>query len=485
MKRHFRPAMTWLHDWSGIITGWLLFAIVLSGTLSVFRPEITLWMQPELTRQTVDSDQATEAAIAWLSAHASDSPSWYLDTATPRAPFTLAFWSDKNGYTQRPLDPVTGSPDGLRDTRGGEFFYRFHFELQLPYPWGRLLAGIAAMALLLTLITGIIAHRRFFADFFTFRPGKGQRSWLDAHNLLGVIALPFHLMIAFTGAVTLASLFFPWSATALYKGDTAGMQHDLNPAAIERPRSGTAAPLAPFDAILHTAQQHFGKTGIAQIAVVNPGDRAAVITMTAGNEDSIGITSHTISFDGPTGAILAEHIERRPAIMTYNVLYGLHVARFAPGVTRWLYFVSGLILTALIGTGLRLWTVSRARKVSHFSTILVARLNVGFIAGTPAAFASYFLVSRILPAGLADRAGLEIRCVFLIWGALLVFAALRPVRKAWPEILTLAAAACAAVALFSAPWHRAVDAAGAIIAILLAASFTFAARRSSLKNRII
>ena len=31
----FRQAMSWLHTWSGLILGWLLFAIFVTGTLSV------------------------------------------------------------------------------------------------------------------------------------------------------------------------------------------------------------------------------------------------------------------------------------------------------------------------------------------------------------------------------------------------------------------------------------------------------------------
>ena len=43
-----RQAMSWLHTWSGLIFGWALFAMFLTGTLAFFRPEITRWMQPEI-----------------------------------------------------------------------------------------------------------------------------------------------------------------------------------------------------------------------------------------------------------------------------------------------------------------------------------------------------------------------------------------------------------------------------------------------------
>lgn len=89
-----------------------------------------------------------------------------------------------------------GTPARVRDTFGGDFLYRLHYELHMPPVWGRWLVGAATMAMLVTLISGVITHRRIFADFFTFRPKKGgRRAWLDAHNILGVPALPYHLMM--------------------------------------------------------------------------------------------------------------------------------------------------------------------------------------------------------------------------------------------------------------------------------------------------
>ncbi|WP_163591160.1 PepSY-associated TM helix domain-containing protein, partial [Klebsiella variicola] len=79
-------------------------------------------------------------------------------------------------------------------------FYRFHFELHMAPIWGRWVVGVCAFAMLVALISGIVTHRRIFADLFTFRRDKAaQRSWLDAHNVTGVLALPFHLMITYTG----------------------------------------------------------------------------------------------------------------------------------------------------------------------------------------------------------------------------------------------------------------------------------------------
>ena len=73
----------------------------------------------------------------------------------------------------------------------------FHYTLHggLPGYW---LVGWISMCMLVALISGVVVHKRIFKDF-TFRPGKGQRSWLDAHNATAVLGLPFLFMIGYTG----------------------------------------------------------------------------------------------------------------------------------------------------------------------------------------------------------------------------------------------------------------------------------------------
>jgi uncharacterized iron-regulated membrane protein len=478
VKGGLRASMAWLHNWVGIVTGWVLYAIALSGALSVFRPEISVWMHPELAGRTAQAVPATAAAIGWLQAHAPDSPAWYLSAAGPRAPYTWALWLQDGHYVQRALDPVTGAPDGIRDTLGGEFFYRFHFQLQLPYPWGRLLAAIAAMVLVLTLLTGIVVHRRIFSDFFTFRPRKGQRSWLDAHNLMGVAALPFHLMIAFTGAVTLGTLLFPWGIGAAYHHAPAAFDTDMSPATVARPASAHPGTLAPVDAMLRMADQRLGRAGLGEVYVFNPKDAASSIVVTGANGDRIGHATHVLQIDGTNGRVLKEDREDRPIMATFAVLYGLHIARFAPGPTRWLYFASGVLLACVIASGLRLWTIRRRRQGRTRGLVAMERLNAGMIAGTPLAFSAYFLANRVLPVSMPGRADHEVQAVFIVWGATLVLAVLTPAVWSWRILCGAAVVALGAIVVLSAPWTTGVEQGTAIVAAALALGFAFAISRT-------
>ncbi|EER57539.1 PepSY-associated TM helix domain protein, partial [Acidovorax delafieldii 2AN] len=122
------------------------------------------------------------------------------------------------------MHPQTGEKLEVRDTMGGDFFYRFHYELRTASKgrWvveGRWVVGGATLLMFIALLTGIVTHRRIFKDFFTFRPGKGgQRAWMDAHNVTGVLVLPFYLLITFSGLMIFHTLYMPAGIAAAYPG---------------------------------------------------------------------------------------------------------------------------------------------------------------------------------------------------------------------------------------------------------------------------
>lgn len=451
MKATFRQSMTWLHTWAGLLLGWVSFAIFLTGTATYFRGEITRWMQPELRSVGTPLD-AARAAVARLARDAAASPSWFVDLPDGRQVATTLVWRNPaggRGFERVTIDPVTGADVVARDSRGGEFFYRFHFQLQLPYPWGRYLACLAALAMFVALISGIVTHRRFFADFFTFRAGRGSgRAWLDFHNVTAVLALPFYLMITYSALVIFIGLVMPWGTKALTPPPTAAdpVATDLaeNPTP---PAWITPAPLGPMLELVEQAWGADGRT-LKRIEVVERGTAGCTVKFTraAGPHVSLGALE-TLRFDGDTGALLDEP----PAAVglgraTHDVLYGLHLARFAGPALRGLFAVMGLAGTALIATGLVLWTIKRRPRQRgarlSFGHGLVERLNITTIAGLPVACAAFLWANRLLPVGLDARGDWEVHIFLCVWAATLLHPWIRPVMAAWREQLWLGAALC-------------------------------------------
>jgi uncharacterized iron-regulated membrane protein len=446
-----RQAMAWLHGWTGLLLGHILFIMCLAGTLSVFKAEISRWMRPEISGQA-DPVRAISAATNWLTANTTGSTGWYLAAPDGRSNVVEATYDSDGAYLSRALDPLSGAPVA-RDTLGGEFFYRLHFELELPYPWGRLLASLAAMLMLVAIVTGIIAHKRFFKDIFTFRPGKGQRSWLDGHNALGVLSLPFHIMITFTGLLTLASLNMPWGIAAGYGDNVMALYNDLTPGAVSRVASGTKAPLTPMAPMLAQAQRHFGGAPVSRVYIFNPGDAAAVVTVYPVETGAIGYLPAEISFDGATGRVLKAWTEKRAGVRTYQTIYGLHMAHFAPLLTRWLYFLGGAMLTLAIASGMVLWIVKRRERAPlSIGNRLLERLNVGGLTGVPIGMIAFLIANRMLPLGVAARAEAEVSIALWSAGAALLIGIALPPKLGWPLLLGLLALLCAVVALLGPIW---------------------------------
>lgn len=446
-----RQAMAWLHGWTGLLLGHILFIMCLTGTLTVFKPEISRWMRSE-TSAAASPTAAIITATNWLQRNTGKTTGWYLTAPDDRSTMVEGSYDNDGAFLTRAFDPLTGAPV-VRETLGGEFFYRLHFELELPYPWGRLLASLAAMLMLVGLVTGIIAHKRIFKDIFTFRPAKGQRSWLDGHNALGVLAMPFHIMITFTGLITLASLNMPWGITAGYGQNVEALFADLAPGAVDREATGEKSPLAPIAPMLTQAQQQFGGTPIGRVYIFNPGDRNAVVTIYPTDRNAIGYMPGEVSFDGSTGQLLKGWTEHRLGLRSYQTIYGLHMARFAPSVTRWLYFLGGAMLTMAIATGMQLWVVKRRERAPlSVGNRLLERLNIGVIAGVPIGAAAYLIANRLIPVGLIDRPALEVSVALWSAGAAVVIGMVLRPTLGWPLLLGTLALTCAAAAALGPIW---------------------------------
>lgn len=512
-----RQSMSWLHTWVSLILGWLLYAIFLTGTLSFFQNEITIWMKPELHQSVPQATQIeqTRVALAYLQKNHPDAGSWAIQLPHARQNYTTlnirGAGEDpraRRGGTRITLDSATGEVLEARETRGGGFLYRFHFDLYgMPRMWARWIVGIATLLMMVGIISGIITHKKIFKDFFTFRPGKGQRSWLDAHNATAVFALPFHIMITFSGLLLLLFTIMPWGVNQIYENRGAFLQdqrktlvqdnsqeaesragrsehggemngrgegrteaeerrpHGAGEARGERGEmagrgearrsrdenpSARPAPLTDLAPVLAAAEKEWNNNPVGTITIIRPNTSKAEIELRALNGVSVAYRSvyPSLEFNGVTGALKPDQTElKTPSVSNgiYNVLTSLHEARGVDLVLRWLLFLSGIVGTLMIATGLILWCVKRAPQqqkqgYKSFGYRTVEVTNIAAIIGLPITCAAYFYANRFIPVELEMRANWEIRTFFIVWVLTFFYAMIRTHRQAWLELLALATA---------------------------------------------
>lgn len=464
MKNGFRQSMAWLHTWTGLLVGWLLLLIFMAGTASYYREEISRWMRPELPRSSVSSEVAAERAIAFLQHKAPQAESWNVTLPDPRNPAMRMFWRNPESMVKPPVegekrrrgggrfgdatvDPGTGQEVAARETRGGDFFYRLHFDLHyIPVYWARYLVGFCAMFLLVAIITGVITHKKIFKDFFTFRKDKGLRSWLDFHNVSAVMALPYHAMITYTGIVTLMFMYLPWGVNVAYPKDEDAFFSEAfaRLADIDTPSEGRAAAL-PIQQLLDAARAEWKGAQVGGFTLYHPGAANAVIDVYQRDGKRLSVDTPSLRYDAVSGALIEASPLSGGATQTRGVMYGLHLARFADWGLRALFFVSGLIGCLMVASGVVLWAVKERPKHAKsgkigFGLRLVDALNIGAVAGLPIAFAAYFWGNRLLPVQMAERADAEVNVFFYAWAAALLAAFIWPKRLMWAWQLYLGAA---------------------------------------------
>ena len=366
------------------------------------------------------------------------------------------------------LDSRTGEAVTVRQTRGGEFFYRLHYRFDRPgrSAWG--FSAAAAMIMLVGIISGVIIHKRIFRDFFTFRPhATRHRSWLDAHNVLAVIALPFHVIITYTGLVPIMSTVMPSPVIANYATAAPSARRTPTTTRFEartRPIAGRVRTKCQ-GATSKLGSHPWGRSqtrpvsaGTAVASGASSSRTPAIARQPSRSCATLATRSSNrperLYFDGVTGTFLRSSQDQSATEETRAVLYGLHLGRFADPLLRWVLFLLGLVSTAMIATGLIVWTVKRARLAEDPSAwsghAIVSRLNVGTIAGLPIAMAGLFWANRLLPLDVAERASAEVHIFFAIWVVAFVYAVVRPLKSAWTEELAIASAAFAALPFVNA-----------------------------------
>lgn len=496
--------MGWLHTWLGLGLSAVLFAVFWTGTLSVFDREIDQWMKPELRFAQPEKVSLDEVALPRL-AQVDLKPGSLVWVGLPREriPAVRLFYDDTKGQSHEEwLDPRTGEVLQLTDSHAGsEFLFHFHFMLHMPGSLGFYIVGMAALGMMALVVSGIFVHRKIFQDFFTFRPRKQpRRAFLDFHNLVAVVGLPFHFLIPLSGLLILATTWFPWSMAMPFGGDIGKLEAGL--LAHERPLVDPAGrpggPVGSLDAYVSRAsaiwraEEGEGSSDPEWLAIFNVNDAASYVVVErffANRRVALG--PDQIVFDPRTG-LVTDQFKPLPVHAASGWLEGLHWIQFDHWTLRWLYFIAGLGGCAMIGAGLVYWMQSRISKArpDPASVRVVRAISIGATTGIIIATAGFFLVNRLLPGdaalGEVHRHDLEILAFFLAWALALVHATIRG-RPAWREqCLAVAIAGAAAVVLnWITTGHHPVAAMGdslwsvAImdIAMLAGAAIAFGAAR--------
>ncbi|MFZ5507580.1 MAG: PepSY-associated TM helix domain-containing protein [Pseudomonadota bacterium] len=478
MFQTFRLSMAWLHTWFGLVLGYVLMACFFFGALSVFDREIDRWaipesrfaaqpmpsfdtmllpifqkLQPDADRYADDMARLHDASKGSVPPRESLKAEEFWAYTTHRDP-VLRMGADFGVPTPKDpdahnhvhgtvtIDPRSGAAlPGDRLKIGSEFFYPMHYSLHLHWKdLGYWIVGLAALAMLAALVSGVVMHRKIFREFFTFRPNKHtQRSALDLHNLTGVVALPFHFFFAFTGLVIFAGIYLPVGQTMLRPLAQAHEAAEAARTGLPHKAAGVAAPLASVDAMVVEAKRRWQARGmpgeVGFLFINHVGDKNGYVSLFRAGNDRVALVGQGVHFEAATGRVIREDPPPTAVSSVNEFLTGLHLQHFRHWLLRWLYVLGGLAGCVCIATGF-IFFVEKRKKQHAAKGIAGSRvvdaLAVSTVTGMVIAALSILVANRLLPAGLPARGDWEQYAFWAAWVLALAHALWRtaPVRQA-------------------------------------------------------
>jgi uncharacterized iron-regulated membrane protein len=277
------------------------------------------------------------------------------------------------------------------------FIQGLHLYLHLPSTWGLFVVGLTGVALLSSLISGVLAHPRVFRDAFHLRWGGSKRlQEADMHNRIGVWALPFHVIISLTGALLgLTTVLMSVLAFAAFKGDVdKAYSFFFPPAPADDPRPAPLAPLAPmFEQVAREAPG----AQFSYITFEHPGETGQSVQITAIRLNALN-RGDTWVFDG-TGKLMEGGYSDSNGTVGNALLQAvstLHFGWFGGWPVKIAYILLGAGLTAVTASGVAIWLARRRDKGRPAPRL--ERIWTAFCWSQPPAYGLTALLALLAPA---------------------------------------------------------------------------------------
>ncbi|MCD0416161.1 PepSY domain-containing protein [Rubrivivax sp. JA1024] len=247
MTRRAVRAWVWLHRWSSLVCTLFALLLCLTGLPLIFKDELGPDLKLAATTAPPGSASVDSMVARALAARPGEVvPYLFYDRDHPilKVPTAASMTADPATFHYQVFDTRTGQQIAIPQPNEG-FLYvmtRLHLDLFGGVP-GTLFLGGMGLLLVAAIVSGVVLYGPFTRRlaFGVIRTdGSRWRTWLDLHNLLGIVTLAWFGVVSFTGVInTLAApIELAWQANQLVE-----MAAQAKPAEIEGQRASTDAVL--------------------------------------------------------------------------------------------------------------------------------------------------------------------------------------------------------------------------------------------------
>ncbi len=338
------------HAWMGLFWAGLLYLICLSGTLVVFFPEMERWEQPLQEEYTEMSPQAISQSIRAFQLTFNDPIESlyyiYANEDMPRAHVSAneqEWWlNSEGGLVEQVNAPWTSMMTDL------------HLYLHLPHTLGIMLVGMLGAMMCGLVISGLLSHPNLFKDAFKMRWGSNKHmEQTDLHNRLSVWSLPFFLVISLTGAYI--GLFGINMTVADYMDDSITSEQIITSVFGTDPEVDEPVTAVDIEAIENDLKQRAPEAQPLYLVVQKPGTNQQYVEMAATIPGRL-IYSEIYRYHSDGRFIDYQHLsDGDVGTQVAYSSYRIHFGHFGGLLTKFMYLMMGLAMTAITVTGVNMW----------------------------------------------------------------------------------------------------------------------------------
>ncbi len=359
-----RQLYVW-HKWTGLITGIFLFVICLSGAVLMFKPQIDRAVTPAKRADSNEPHVPLDRVVSNVERDFSGIRINNIELPDGMTQVYTVLATQNRRRLEVFVDPASGNVTG---SRSGENLTNVLRQLHLRFYffgfWGRVVVGVFGAILLFSSISGLLIYGRFMRGvfsrglhFWSLRPGL-QLSTSDLHKFVGIAALAFNLIIAFSGTVLgLENLtrYAPTVARALQHRPQI-RKRTITPVALRE------RPFASLEDLLEASQA--AMPGFHPQSVALAGGGAGTILISGKTSGLASDGRSYIVFDTATGHIVEQfrQTEGTPANKFHEWVELLHYGAFGGLTLRVIYFLFGVTGSLLSVTGFMLWYFKTRRQ---------------------------------------------------------------------------------------------------------------------------
>jgi uncharacterized iron-regulated membrane protein len=324
--------------------------------------------------------------------------------------------------------------------------------------------GVIAALYAVALFSGVVVLLpTLVKDFFALRVGRNlKRMWLDAHNVVGIISLPFHIVMAVTAVVfAYHDGIYALQDRVLHGGKLSSAWSGPKPQGKKPEARDPAAMLPPLELVARAKalSPGFEAESLQYVQLASP--RAMVRVW---GSDPAGVSPRAmggfVALDPWSGKVLSRDFmpgAQEAASLTLSSFFALHFATFGGTPVRWMYFLLALAGAWLFYSGNLLWIESRRKAQrkgealpgQRRDTRLLAAGTVGVCLGCVAGISLSMVAGKWLYGHVADLNVWHWRLYYLTFFGCIAWAFWRGAGRAAVELPGFAAAVTLAIPLTS------------------------------------